>query len=290
MENSKGFPWISLLVAEDGADIALSILMETGALGIETRDGTTMIKAPSGFVQMTAFYENEDIREKAVMQTGLQVEAELRSGNLIDESWRDSWKEYFRPVKAGRSLLVCCPWHEIEAGNRLTAVIDPRDAFGTGGHASTILVLEALDEIYTGNGLPKNILDVGCGSGILSICALLLGAEHCTGIDIDEDAVKAAVDNAVLNSVQDRFEALCCTAKSVSGEFPLVLANLEYRIFIHNAALITKKVKPGGKLILSGMLEGFDRDAVRLFPGFVCLKTEKKEGWVSMILEKDRSQ
>src|SRR5690606_17133106 len=130
-------------------------------------------------------------------------------------------------------------------------VIDPGRAFGTGLHETTRLVIRELESRVT-EGI--DVLDVGTGSGILSIAALMLGARHAFGIDIDADAVEIAVENAAINGLGDRFEGSDVPVESVAGQYPLVIANIEARVLIPLAHAIGTRVAPGGVLVLSGLL------------------------------------
>lgn len=135
-------------------------------------------------------------------------------------------------------------------------------------------------------GLPSPALDVGSGSGILAIATLLLGDGKCTAVDNDPEAVEAARMNARLNHVEACLDVRKGTAASVRRSFPLVLANLEYRIFLTEAERIARRVAAGGTLLISGLLEGQERDTQALFKDLHRVKMKVRDGWVMIKLSR----
>ena len=139
----------------------------------------------------------------------------------MTEDWINNWKKYFKPIPVGKKLLIRPTWEEAEnPEDRKILHLEPGLAFGTGTHETTRLCMELLEE-YVKPG--ATLLDVGCGSGILSVAGLLLGADSAVGVDIDELAVKTALQNAELNGVKDRFTGICGNlTEKVSGTFDVV--------------------------------------------------------------------
>ena len=178
---------------------------------------------------------------------------------IADEDWMAAWKKHYQPVKIGKTLVIVPAWIEAEFPGRLAVRINPGMAFGTGAHPTTRLCLEALEDLIQ-PGI--EVIDVGCGSGILTAAALLLGAGHASAVDIDPAAVTATQENAVLNQVQDR---LVCTRGSVqellegeagATQAPVVVANILSGILVKLFALgLAELVAEGGCLVLSGILE-----------------------------------
>ena len=154
---------------------------------------------------------------------GIAHEIELL--DCAEEDWRNNWKKYFSPLAVGNNIMIVPSWFEdVDTQGRIPLSIDPGLAFGTGGHETTRLCLEMCEK-YMKKG--DSVLDVGCGSGILGIAALLMGASEATGVDIDETAVRTAAENAELNGVADRFTAICGSfTEKVEGKFDIVLANI----------------------------------------------------------------
>lgn len=174
-------------------------------------------------------------------------------------NWAEAWKERYHPILTGKRLVIQPAWIEEVPAGRLPVRIDPGMAFGTGTHPTTQLCLEILER-YAQPGITT--IDVGCGSGILSIAALHLGASRALAVDIDQDAMRATAENARLNDVQDRLEiGLGSVAEIRAGQYglahaPLVLANILAPVIIRLLdSGLAELVDPGGVLVLSGILE-----------------------------------
>lgn len=178
-----------------------------------------------------------------------------RARRLPQESWRDSWKRYFRPRRVGRRLLIRPSWatYRARAGDAVIE-IDPGMAFGTGQHPTTAMCLRALEESV---GPGDEVLDVGAGSGILALAAAKLGARRVLALDIDPQAVKAARENAAANAVADVVEVREGTPPDgVSGErFDLIVANISGLTLERLAPSLADALRDGGALIVSGFLE-----------------------------------
>jgi len=177
---------------------------------------------------------------------------------IPEQDWMSAWKEHYRPIPVGEKILILPPWLESTYPDRLVIKIDPSMAFGTGSHPTTQLSL-ALMEKYVQPA--RNVIDVGCGSGILSIGAVKLGATSVLAVDIDSASVRATNENAAANGVDDMiFTALGSVAEILQGQYtlrqaPLVVANILapviVRLFNEDMA---KLIAPGGIIILSGIL------------------------------------
>ncbi len=191
---------------------------------------------------------------------------------LADQNWMEAWKERYQPIPVGKQLIIVPAWLESPDASRISIKIDPGMAFGTGTHPTTQLCLELIEKVIMGHGEWKmgkainhdtfSIIDVGCGSGILSIAALELGADFALGVDIDEASVKASRENADANGIPDDQFAigLGSVTEVLAGRFkvrqaPLVLANILAPIIIRLFDMgLADLVSPGGTLILSGIL------------------------------------
>ena len=187
---------------------------------------------------------------------------EVEIANLQDEDWENNWKQYYQPIPIGEKLLVVPQWMEPEnEDGRLPVRLDPGMIFGTGNHASTQMCLMALEQAVRGG---EQVIDLGSGSGILSIAALLLGAETAVGVDIDPKAEDIARENAAINGLHsDRFSAVTGDVISdrgmmerLAGEgYDIVLANIVADVIIPLAPVVPYFVKPSGVFICSGILE-----------------------------------
>lgn len=179
---------------------------------------------------------------------------------IVDQDWMEAWKKYYNPIRIGKQLLVLPAWMENNEPERTVVKIDPSMAFGTGTHPTTQLCLEMI-ETYTPAGEP--VIDVGCGSGILSIAAVKMGASKVVAVDVDEAAVQSTQENAAANDVLDRIEVgMGSVQELLDSRFsirqaPLVLANILapiiVRLFDQGLANL---VRPGGTIVLSGILTG----------------------------------
>lgn len=174
--------------------------------------------------------------------------------DCAEEDWRNNWKKYFNPIAVGERLLIRPSWRDdYDAGNRKVLNIDPGLAFGTGGHETTRLCLEMCEK-YLKEG--DEVLDVGCGSGILGIATLLLGAKSCIGVDIDETAVRTAKENAEINGVGDRFNAICGSfTEKVEGKFDIVLANIVADAIMFLSEGIKDFMKNDAVYVMSGIID-----------------------------------
>ncbi|MCL2034557.1 MAG: 50S ribosomal protein L11 methyltransferase [Oscillospiraceae bacterium] len=212
---------------------------------------------------------------------------EYAASSVFEKDWASNWKKYYHPIKIGERLVVCPSWESYEPfKNEIVIKLDPGMAFGTGTHESTMLCLR-LTEAY----MPKNahVLDLGCGSGILSIAAVLLGAASSQGVDIDETAVRVANENAALNGVSKK----CKFSKRhledmINGRCELVLANITADVITQWMHHIASNVSEHGVLIISGVIDerGDEVMAAVNSAGFSLLKREEQNGWVAMAFKR----
>ena len=207
--------------------------------------------------------------------------------NCAEEDWRNNWKKYFSPLDVGTKLTIVPSWYEnYDTRGRTALNIDPGLAFGTGGHETTRLCLEMCEK-YMKSG--DTVLDVGCGSGILGIAALLTGASRAVGVDIDEVAVRTAKENAELNGVADKFTAIHGSfTDKVEGKFDIVLANIVADAIIFLSKGVKDFMKEGSVYIMSGIIDTradevkaevgkyFDIIEEHLDGGWVCLAAKAK--------------
>ncbi len=206
----------------------------------------------------------------------------LSTANCAEEDWINNWKKYFHPIPVGEKLLIRPTWEEAgETGDRIVLHLEPGLAFGTGTHETTRLCLELLEQYITPG---CDVLDVGCGSGILSVASLLLGAEKAVGVDIDELAVKTAVENARINGVTDRFTAICGNlTEQVSGQYHVVVANIVADVIITLTEDIPAYLCPGAVYLMSGIIDSREADVLAaLAPQFEVVGRREERGWVAL--------
>lgn len=213
---------------------------------------------------------------------------------IADENWMAAWKEHYHPIPIGKKLLILPAWIEQTDFSRLAVKIDPSMAFGTGTHPSTQLCL-ALVEDYTRTGEP--VIDIGCGSGILSIAALKLHASNALAVDIDEGSIKATLEACEANGVADRVEAGTGSVNEIKkGQFaltqaPLVLANILAPVLIRLfEGGMADLVSPGGDIVLAGILaeQGASVRESAEKHGLTFVEMRQSGDWVALVMQKTR--
>ena len=179
---------------------------------------------------------------------------EYTLGSVCEEDWSTAWKKYYTPVKVGERLVVCPSWEQYAPhAGEVIVKLDPGMAFGTGTHESTRLCMQLMERCIKPHA---RVLDVGCGSGILAVAALLLGAESAVGVDIDETAVQVAGENAALNGVAARSRFICGNlADKITGKYDLIFANIVADVILAFAPDIPAYLEKGGVFIASGIID-----------------------------------
>ena len=220
--------------------------------------------------------------------TAVGIDHVVDSNNVREEDWANNWKKYFKPLPVGEKILICPSWETTDnPENRAILSIDPGMAFGTGGHDTTRLVLETLEKHVT-EGV--DFLDVGCGSGILSIAACLLGAGRALGIDIDALAVKTAIENGELNGLTaPKYEIrLGDLARDVDGKFPVIAANIVADAIIMLSPAIPALLAEDGVYIGSGIIDTREQDVLAALDkcGFSIVERHEHGGWLCMVCKK----
>ncbi|EWC40726.1 50S ribosomal protein L11 methyltransferase [Pseudomonas stutzeri] len=197
---------------------------------------------------------------------------------IEDQDWERSWMDNFQPMRFGRRLWIVPSWHAAPEPDAVNLLLDPGLAFGTGTHPTTALCLEWLDGQHLDG---QTLLDFGCGSGILAIAGLLLGAAHAVGTDIDIQALEASRDNAVRNGIGEQRFALYLPEQLAPQPADIVVANILAGPLVTLAPRITALVKPGGRLALSGVLaEQAEEVRAAYEQAFELDPTAEKDGWV----------
>lgn len=212
---------------------------------------------------------------------------------IEDEDWMASWKKFYHPILIGKKMLILPAWAEQTDPDRIAVRIDPSMAFGTGTHPTTQLCLTLAEE-YVKPGM--DVIDVGCGSGILSIGCVLLGAKHALGVDIDDPSMVNSADNARRNGVLDQCEFYKGSVVNILNNecsinhAPLVLANILAPILIMLFGVgMADLVEPGGIICLSGILEDQEQKVreVAESKGLTFIKRCQVKDWVAMAFRKE---
>lgn len=217
-----------------------------------------------------------------------KIENEITISDCRVEDWQNNWKQYFHPMPIGKKLLIRPLWVDnFESGGRKVLNIEPGLAFGTGSHPTTKLCLETLEDYIKED---STVLDIGCGSGILSIASLLLGAKNATGVDIDALAVKTAKMNAKENGFDEgRFTAVQGDlSDKVSGKFDIVVANIVADIIIKFNSQVGKFLSDGGIYVTGGIIESREDEVIASFfeNGFEIIERRENNGWLVFALKK----
>ena len=214
--------------------------------------------------------------------------------NVCEEDWANNWKQYFKPLCVGDKLLIKPSWEEAPADdNRIILEIDPASSFGTGQHNTTQLCLELLEKNINGN---EKVLDLGCGSGILSIAAILLGADYCTAVDIDENSVKIAKENAEKNNIpKEKYTAYCGNVitdnelvKTIGNGYKIVVANIVADVLIGMSDFFSDFLTDDGILIMSGIIVERKDEVIEAVEnqGFRVISVAEKDGWAAVSMKK----
>ena len=206
--------------------------------------------------------------------------------NIQDADWENSWKQYYKPMEIGDRLLVIPQWETADPKGRVPLILDPGLTFGTGSHATTRLCLTALEKAVQGG---ERVLDLGCGSGILSIAALRLGAAEATAVDIDDKCLTVAYDNAALNGIgKDTYTVKVgnvltdeAMRAELGGGYQIVLANIVADVIIGLAPLVRSMLAPGGLFLCSGIIDTRAEEVADKLQeaGLVIEETRSAEGW-----------
>jgi ribosomal protein L11 methyltransferase len=277
------FPFLLVDVAEgDEADEVSALLFELGAQGVEERDATTLVKGTPGKVTLVASFASHE--EALVAKGEIDPGLDPRIEEIVGDAWRDAWKEHFRPFAVCPGIVIRPPWeaYEAKAGEEVLE-LEPGRAFGTGLHETTSLVAQAL-QAHARDITGHHVLDVGCGSGILALLALKLGAAHARAIDVDPDAIEVTKENAQRNGMSARVDADTAAIEEIHVTYPVVVANIEARVLIPMAPALAKRVLPTGLLVLSGILAPQMGDVRAAYGAFELLAAPAKGEWVALVL------
>jgi len=281
---------VTVDVGEEATEALTNFLWELGAVGVVEE---TIVDTPARLraffpapVDRDALAGRVDTFRDGLRALGLDAGRHARLEPLADADWAAAWREHFRPIAVGRTLLVAPPWDIPATSDRIVLAIEPGRAFGTGHHGTTAGCLELLETLVA-TDRPKRVIDLGTGSGILAIAAAKLGVAEVLACDTDPDAVAATVSNAERNGIAAGLHAVVADAASLAAEpAPLVLANLLASAHRALAARYRDLVAAGGALVLGGLLDA-EAEAITAAlaaHGFRLEATRSLEGWTSLAL------
>ena len=215
--------------------------------------------------------------------TGIPYTSETEG--VEQEDWQNGWRKYYHPMDVGQRLAIVPSWQDYDT-DRVKLILDPGLAFGTGGHETTNLCLEVLDERVKGG---ERVLDIGTGSGILAIAALKLGAAVAEGVDIDPVAVRTAGENAALNGVADKLTVLVGDlSDKASGKYDIITANIVANAIMSLAPAVPGLMADDAVFIASGIIDSRKDEVIAALEaaGLAVLEVKEKRGWECIVCKK----
>ncbi len=258
---------VSGLVINDPEDVKEFAAEKTSAW--DYIDDELLKEAASGEPYVIAYISGDEdgallaeaVGEALERLRGMGIGIRTESGSIREEDWANEWKKYFKPQPIGEKLIIKPTWETLKPTERKIIELDPESSFGTGRHYTTQICLELLEKNISGG---EKIIDLGCGSGIIFISAMALGASKAVGVDISEDAVKISHKNALQNGIPENdfavFQGDITTDgklfEKVAAEYDIVAANIVADVLLGMKDIFPKLVKRDGVIILSGIIDG----------------------------------
>lgn len=300
--------WLEVSLTVDGelAESVADVFARFAPNGVMTEQGVKYNDAedagtPTGPITVRAYLEvNEELEEtrqkleESLFYLGMIKPLPPPSYKQIaDQNWMEAWKQHYKPILIGKRLLILPAWMESPEPERVAIKIDPGMAFGTGTHPTTQLCLELMEAYLDLGGL--KVIDVGCGSGILSIAALKLGASKALGVDIDEESILNSRQNAGTNEVGDELILGVGSVQEIlAGRFefktaPLVVANILAPVIVRLfEAGLADLVEEGGALILSGILFEQEESVIEAGQAHGLKVSERRQmgDWVALLMRR----
>ncbi len=284
---------ISLNCPETVLEAVSDLIGVVSGSGVEqtpVKEGTSII---TGFFRLGQGETREQILgrlEKEItqlFQLYTLTPPEPVCSTIDDEDWSTSWKQFFKPFAIIPGLVIKPSWKSYEPKpDEQVIEMDPGMAFGTGQHASTRLALGLIHDCFQENS-PKKALDVGTGTGILAMAAVLFGAEQVVAIDNDLEAVRVATENIANNNLQHKINTSVTELADITGSFDLICANIVHDVLVDMAPAITRLLSPGGRLVLAGILRGTqEKSIINIYRqlNINLLITAHEDEWASLLL------
>ena len=286
-------PWlqISFVAPPEQVTPLVDALEAAGALSVTVKGDDAELRLQAG-LEETALWQHNDVTAlypeytdvgAVVQQLRAELASELstpRVDLLPDADWASAWMTHYRPQRVGRDLWVCPSWLTPPEPAAVNILLDPGLAFGTGDHPTTALCLEWLAEQPLRD---YDVIDYGCGSGILAIAALKLGARAARAIDIDPQALRVSRENAERNGVQARLTIIPPEELAADAQADVVIANILARPLIELAPRLSALVRPAGQLLLTGLLREQAEDVRAAYDAGFEFQTRQRGEWVLFV-------
>ena len=300
---------ITIKCSKELSEIISYILMENGADGVNIIDNqdyinlvnnnqlwdyvdNNLVNTYDDFIYLkTCFKENEASLINKIQEELHNIKNyyensyfELKTNIIEDKNWNKEWKKYYSPLEFNK-IVIKPKWIKQKFKDKIVISIDPSMAFGTGQHESTSNCICLMQELDLTN---KDILDLGCGSGILGICALKLGANSCEFVDIDENAIKVCKDNCKLNKIKNANFIVSDNIRNFNKKFEVIFANLTVDILKFYAEQISNVIIKNGYIVMSGIIDSRENEIINVFESlkFKIIKHIQKGDWHSYICQK----
>ncbi len=297
---------MSLAVPGEAVELASQILVGLGCAGVTAAErslDTFTVPDPESLASdplVRAYFtwpDNpaalcEEVKKALAPYAGIHPEfarIEPTYRRLEDDDWASNWQQHFPPFRVGGRLVIHPSWIDWEAkDDEVVLTLDPGQAFGTGTHATTGLCLEALARCFEVASPPHEILDVGTGSGILAMAAAALGARRVLACDIDVEACRVAEENVRLNRLDGQVVITPLQLEQIPGSFELVLANILASENIRLGRALVDHLKPGGHLVLSGILIEQEQQVIDAFAAYplTLLATDHRDEWTCIVYQR----
>ncbi len=295
MNDQTKLKWlkISLNCPETVLEAVSDMIGVVSGSGVEqtpVREGTSTI---TGFFRLDRGKSREQILDRLekeitpLFQLYRLTAPEPVCSTMEDEDWSTSWQQFFKPFAIIPGLVIKPSWESYEPKpDEQVIEMDPGMAFGTGQHASTRLALGLIHDCFQKNP-PKNVLDVGTGTGILAMAAVLFGAEQVVAIDNDLEAVRVATENIANNNLQYKINTSATELADIRGSFGLICANIVHDVLVDMAPAISRLLSPGGRLVMAGILRGTqEKSIIDIYRqlNINLLTTAYEDEWASLLL------
>ena len=258
---------------------------------VETSENTLkayIVAEKLDYDELSSFFktQRQDLIDKKIFETDIGTwDIKINKQEIVD--WSKKWKEHWKPSKISNRIVICPTWEKYTAkDDEIIVNIDPGNAFGTGTHATTQLCVNACEKYMSDNAV---IADVGCGSGILAICAKKLGAKKADAVDTDETAVETAQINAKVNNENDIIFKTASSEILPSNNYDFVFANILHNVLAQIMPDLKRIMKNGAKIVLSGILDGKEPVVLQAIKdnNLKIVEEMRQKEWIAYVVQKE---